>query len=62
MKYYNMTNEELLNAYNENAEYDNDMCREICARVGMYEDYYYAEPENIDQVMEEAIKNLEASC
>lgn len=62
MKYYNMTNNELLNAYNASAEYDPALCKEICSRVGMHEDYYYADGENIDRVMEEAIEQLEASC
>lgn len=31
--YYNMTNKELLDAYNASAEYDETMCCEICTRV-----------------------------
>lgn len=62
MKYYNMTNNQLLSAYNASAEYDPAMCREICSRVGMHEEYYYADGENIDRVMERAIEQLEASC
>lgn len=34
--YYNMTNKELLDAYNASAEYDDSMCGEICTRVGMH--------------------------
>lgn len=34
MKYYNMTNSELLNAYNASKEYEPAMCREICTRAG----------------------------
>lgn len=34
MMYYNMTNKELLDAYNASAEYDESMCCEICTRVG----------------------------
>lgn len=62
MKYYNMTNKELLNVYNASAEYDEHMCSEICTRVGMHEDYYMADGENIDRVMEEAVEQLRASC
>lgn len=54
--YYNMTNKELLDAYNASAEYDESMCCEICTRVGMHEEYY------IDRVMEEAVDQLKASC
>lgn len=50
--YYNMTNKELLDAYNASAEYDESMCCEICTRVGMHEDYYMVDGENIDRVME----------
>lgn len=32
--YYNMTNKELLDAYNASAEYDESMCCEICTRKG----------------------------
>ena len=52
MKYYDLTNKELLNAYNASTEYDEAMCCEICTRVGMHTDYYYADGENIDRVME----------
>lgn len=62
MMYYNMTNKELLDAYNASAEYDESMCCEICTRVGMHEDYYMADGENIDRVMEEAVDQLKASC
>lgn len=58
MMYYNMTNKELLNAYNASAEYDESMCSEISTRVGMHEDYYMADGENIDRVMEEAVEQL----
>lgn len=61
MKYYDMTNAELWNTYNASAEYDPEMCKEICSRVGMYEDYYYASSENVDRVMEEAAEQLKAS-
>ena len=30
--YYNMTNKELLDAYNASAEYDESMCCEICTK------------------------------
>ena len=40
MKYYDLTNKELLNAYNASTEYDEAMCCEICTRVGMHTDYY----------------------
>ena len=30
MKYYDLTNKELLNAYNASTEYDEAMCCEIC--------------------------------
>lgn len=56
--YYNMTNKELLDAYNASAEYDESMCCEICTRVGMHEEYYIADGENIDRVMEEAVEQL----
>lgn len=62
MKYYNMTNSELLNAYNASKEYEPAMCCEICTRVGMHEEYYYAEGDNIDRVMERAVEQLKASC
>ena len=62
MMYYNMTNKELLDAYNASAEYDEFMCCEICTRVGMHEEYYMADGENIDHVMEEAVDQLKASC
>lgn len=62
MMYYNMTNKELLDAYNASAEYDESMCCEICTRVGMHEEYYMADGENIDRVMEEAVEQLRASC
>lgn len=62
MTYCNMTNKELLDAYNASAEYDESMCCEICTRVGMHEDFYYATGEDIDRVMEEAVDQLKASC
>jgi hypothetical protein len=62
MKYYDLTNKELLNAYNASTEYDEAMCCEICTRVGMHTDYYYADGDNIDRVMEEAVEQLEACC
>lgn len=61
MTYYNMTNAELLNAYNASAEYNEAMCNEICTRVGMHEAYYMADGENIDRIMEEAVDQLETS-
>lgn len=61
LMYYNMTNYELLNLYNASKEYEPEMCKEICSRVGMYEDYYYASSENVDRVMEEAAEQLKAS-
>lgn len=61
MKYYNMTNAELWNTYNASDVYEPEMCKEICSRVGMYEDYYYADGDNIDRVMEEAAEQLKAS-
>lgn len=36
-------------------QYDESMCCEICTRVGMHEEYYMADGENIDRVMEEAV-------
>lgn len=60
--YYDMTNKELFDAYNASDVYDLTMCKEICARVGMHEDFYYADGENIDRVMEEAVEQLRASC
>lgn len=62
MKYYDLTNKELLNAYNASTEYDEALCCEICIRVGMHTDYYYADGESIDRVMEEAVEQLEACC
>lgn len=59
MKYYEMSNAELLNAYNASAEYDEEMCNEICTRVGMQDVYYMADGENIDRVMEKAVSLLE---
>ena len=47
MKYYDLTNKELLNAYNASTEYDEAMCCEICTRVGMHTDYYYADGESM---------------
>lgn len=35
MKYYDLTNKELLNAYDASTEYDEALCCEICTRVGM---------------------------
>lgn len=32
MKYYDLTNKELLNAYNASTEYDEALCCEICTR------------------------------
>lgn len=62
MKYYDLTNKELLNAYNASTEYDEALCCEICTRVGMHTDYYYADGESIDRVMEKAVEQLEACC
>lgn len=62
MTYCDMSNKELLDAYNASAEYDESMCCEICTRVGMHEEYYTADGENIDRVMEEAVGQLKASC
>jgi hypothetical protein len=58
MKYYDYTIAELWNIYNTSKEYDSALCKEICSRVGMYEDYYYAGSENVDRVMEEAAERL----
>lgn len=44
-------------AYNASDVYDLTMCKVICARVGMHEDFYYADGENIDRVMEEAVNS-----
>lgn len=60
--YTQMTNKELFDAYNTSDVYDLTMCKVICARVGMHEDFYYADGENIDSVMEEAVEQLRASC
>ena len=60
--YYYMPNAELLNAYNASEVYDPALCKEICFRVGMHEDFYYADGENIGRVMERAVNQLEASC
>jgi hypothetical protein len=57
-----MTNKELIDAYNASDVYDLTMCKVICTRVGMHEDYYMADGENIDRVMEEAVDQLKASC
>ena len=62
MKYSNYTNAELWNTYNASPVYDSELCKEICSRVGMYEDYFYADGENVDRVMEEAADQLKASC
>lgn len=62
MMYTQMTNNELLDAYNASDVHDLTMCKVICARVGMHEDYYMADGENIDRVMEEAVDQLKASC
>lgn len=61
-QYTQMTNKELLDAYNASDVYDLTMCKVICARVGMHEDFYYADGENVDRVMERAIEQLEACC
>jgi hypothetical protein len=61
MKYHGMTNAELYNIYNASRVYEPEMCKEICSRVGMYEDYYYANSENVDRVMDEAVEQLKAS-
>lgn len=62
MKYYQMTNTELWNTYNASETYDPELCKEICSRVGMDEDYYYATGENVDRIMEEAADQLKVSC
>ena len=62
MKYHDMTNAELWNTYNTSPVYEPEMCKEICSRVGMYEDYYYADSENVDRIMDEAADQLRASC
>lgn len=59
MKYNQMTNAELLNAYNASEIYQSEMCEEICYRVGMHEDYYCANDENLDRTIEEAVEKLE---
>lgn len=56
MKYYEMNDAELLNAYNASAEYVPEMCEEICSRVGMDDDYYYAEGSSIVEVMAKAVE------
>jgi hypothetical protein len=58
MRYFEMNNTELLNAYNASAEYDSEMCKEICARVGMKENYYNADGDSIDCIMERAVERL----
>ena len=60
--YTQMTNKELFDAYSASDVYDPTMCKVICARVGMHEDFYYADGENIGRVMEEAVEQLRASC
>lgn len=60
--YTQMTNKELLDAYNASDVYDLTMCEVICTRVGMHKDFYYATGEDIDRVMEEAVYELKASC
>lgn len=62
MMYTQMTNKELLDAYNASDVHDLTMCKVICARVGMHEDFYYADGEDVDRVMERAIEQLEACC
>uniref|UniRef100_UPI003FEED2F9 hypothetical protein n=1 Tax=Prevotella sp. TaxID=59823 RepID=UPI003FEED2F9 len=61
MKYHYMTNAELWNIYNASQVYAPELCKEICSRVGMYEDYYYSNSENVDRVMKEAAEQLKAS-
>lgn len=60
--YTQMTNKELIDAYNASDVYDLTMCKVICARVGMHEDFYHADGEDVDRVMERAIEQLEACC
>lgn len=60
--YTDMTNKELLDAYNAIEVYDHTLCKVICTRVGMHKDFYYATGEDIDRVMEEAVDQLKASC
>lgn len=62
MMYTQMTNKELLDAYNASDVYDHTLCKVICTRVGMHKDFYYATGEDIDRVMEEAVDQLKASC
>ena len=59
MKYNQMNNKELWNAFNKSEIYKSEMCEEICYRVGMLEDYYLANDENIDSIVEEAVEKLE---
>lgn len=61
-QYFRMTNAELFNIFNTSKVYDSKMCEEICRRVGMYEDYFYADDGNIDRVVEEAAEQLRVSC
>ena len=61
-EYYYMPNSLLLNAYNASAEYDPALCEEICIRVGVHEDFYNADGDNINRVMERAVEQLETSC
>lgn len=56
--YHGYTNAELWNTYNTSETYEPGLCKEICFRVGMYEDYYYSDSGSVDRVMEEAAERL----
>lgn len=60
--YHNYTNAELWNTYNTSKVYEPGLCKEICTRVGMYEDYFFADSESVDRVMDEAAAQLKVSC
>lgn len=54
-----LTDKELLEKYNASNIYEEEVCEEICARVGMREDWEDAEAEDFDCIMEEAVRLLE---
>lgn len=58
MNVFDMTDRELLNAYQKADTYDPDICAEICERVGMGNEWAAANAEQFEDIVNAAFEIL----
>ena len=61
MAIYEMTDRELLDAYQKADTYEFEMCAELCKRAGMSAEWEAADVDNFEDVLDAAIGVLEAT-